>query len=99
MLEHARGILERGDAAQRALGRVKTDDAAEIRMGATPSHSMVFVLKLMEVCHDRDPEISLIYFQGFPSELFSEFDSGKIDFWFTNRDIDTESAESVPPHL
>lgn len=99
MLEHAREILERVETAERALGRVRTDDAAEIRIGVTPSLSMVFVPKLMEVCHDRFPEISLIFFQGFPSELVAEFDRGDTDFCFTNKEIDTDSAESVPLYL
>ena len=96
MLEHARMILERIEQTRRALSRVRNDDVAEIRIGVTPSLSMVFVPRLMELCHDRFPGISLIFTQGFPNALLARFERGTLDFCFTTKDIETENAESVP---
>lgn len=96
LLEHAKDLLTRVDNTKRALGRARNDDEAEIRIGVTPSLSMVLVPRLMEMCHDRFPGISLVFSQGFPNELLANFEQGSIDFCFTIKDIDSESSESVP---
>mgnify|MGYP002467683171 CR=1 FL=1 len=96
MLDHARSILDMIAQTERALGKVRNEDSAEIRIGVTPSLSTVFVPRLLELCYEQYPELSLIFTQGLPSELVEEMRSGKLDFCFTNREIDKKNYESVP---
>lgn len=96
MLDQAQGILRKIEEAERELGKARNQDSARIRIGVTPSLSNVFVPRLMEICYDQHPDLSLVFKQGLPSELLSELNGGNFDFCFINRDVDRENYESVP---
>lgn len=96
MLGYATDILSRVQSAHRELARVRGKTTAELRVGVTPSLSVVFVPRLMQLCYDRYPDITLLFVQGFPAQLREELEQGNLDFCFTNSDIDDDDRESVP---
>lgn len=92
-------ILAAIERTEKELSRFRNSTEATIRVGVTPSLSRVLVPRLMELCFDRHPSITLLFTHGFPQDLYRQWENGESDFAFVHEDIDTPEAESLPLYM
>ena len=96
LFRRAEEILAVVERTERELARHKNSTDATVRIGVTPSLSRVLVPPLMEYGFDRLPGVTLLFNQGFPTDLERSWEAGECDFSFIHSDIDTEESESLP---
>lgn len=93
---HATRILQDIDRAAADLRRFRGEDRGAIRVGVTNSLARYLVPQLLELAAERHPDLSLVFVQGLVPEISREWDAGNTDFTFTDADLETDTAESIP---
>lgn len=96
LYRRAQEILSAVERTERELARHRDTNEGTVRIGVTPSLSRVMVPRLMEVGFDRYPGVTLLFHQGFPTDLERMWEAGDCDFAFVQSDIETEESESLP---
>ena len=92
----AQEIVDIVEQTERELTRHKSASEGTIRIGVTPSLSRVLVPRLMEAGFDRYPGVTMLFQQGYPTDLEAMWEAGECDFAIIQKDVETEVYESLP---
>lgn len=92
----AQEIVDIVEQTERELTRHKSASEGTIRIGVTPSLSRVLVPRLMEAGFDRYPGVTMLFQQGYPTDLEAMWEAGECDFAIIQKDVETEIYESLP---
>ena len=92
----AQEIVNIVEQTEREVSRHKGTSEGTVRIGVTPSLSRVLVPRLMEVCFDRHPGVTMLFQQGYPNDLKMMWEEGECDFAIIQQDIETHESESLP---
>ena len=92
----AQEIVNIVEQTEREVSRHKGTSEGTVRIGVTPSLSRVLVPRLMEVCFDRHPGVTMLFQQGYPNDLKMMWEEGECDFAIIQKYIETHESESLP---
>ena len=96
MLDHTSDILNKIDILYTTFKDIRKGSKLDFRIGVTPSLGRVFVPRLMELCYDQHPRISLLFSQNFHEQLLTDVLDGNLDFSFTKKQVNSQNFETVP---
>ena len=95
-LERAREVLQLVDQVDREMKNKGSHKQKIVRIGVLPSLTGIIVPKLLEICYDSHPEISLVFTQGFSYNLCEDWQKELLDLSFVSQKIENNKYESLP---
>ncbi len=95
-LERAKEILLFTDRVDREMKNLGTRQKGIVRIGVLPSLTGTIVPKILEWCYDTHPETTLVFTQGFSSDLYEDWQRELLDFTFISRKVETSKSLSYP---
>ncbi len=95
-LDKAKEILLLADQVDREMKNKGSRKQGIVRIGVLPSLTVTVVPKILERCYDTHPEVTLVFNQGFASDLYEDWQKELLDFTFISQKIETKKYESFP---
>ena len=95
-LDKAKEILLLADQVDREMKNKGSRKQGIIRIGVLPSLTGTIVPNILERFYDTHPEITLVFNQGFASDLYEDWQRELLDFTFISQKIENSKFESFP---
>ena len=96
---HADDVLDRIRRIEDDIRRFSSTPSGTIKIGITPSLGRALVPRILEICADRFPDISVQFVQGFTDQLDHWITAKELNLAVTRAAIDSAQHETVPLYI
>ncbi|MFI9838851.1 LysR substrate-binding domain-containing protein [Nonomuraea sp. NPDC051941] len=94
LLEHARGVLERADAAREAMRRIRPGDSGVLRAGVPPDTTPMALRTLVATFAERVPDVLLELHELTTASQLAKLRAEELDVGLVRHPCDTVGLES-----